>query len=137
MIDDIFRMYQRLGAIPLDLEDAAEFELGNSVYETVFLGHAAVIRAAKDDPDFLRRHREPLFRPAAEYLKKFANNFADETLVAFMTFMEIAMDCMPRRGCTPTVARMAHKSLLIVGESRTDERIRTRAEVLLRKLQNY
>jgi hypothetical protein len=137
MISGIFGMYQRLGAIPLNLEDAVEFEFGNLVYEAVFLGHAAVIRAARGDPDFLRRHREPLFRPAAQYLKKFANNFADETLVAFMSFMESAMECMPRRGCIPTVARMDHKRLLIVAESRSDARIRARAGVVLQKLLMY
>jgi hypothetical protein len=134
---DIFGMYQRFGAIPLDLADELDFELGNLVYEMVFSVHEAVIRAARGDPDFLCSHREPLFRPASEYLKKFASKFADKTLMAFMSFMEAAMECMPRKRCISIVTRMDHKRLLIIGESRRDARIRTRAGVVLTKLLIY
>ena len=130
MRDAVFAVYQRFLTLPLFLDSEDAIEYGNAIFESIFLGYAAVIRASKDDKEFLMENRRALFDPVERYMRMFIHHLSDDTLFAFYEFIQTGIECLPKRGFNMLITRERNYTLVLWGESSSSEQLRQKASDL-------
>jgi hypothetical protein len=115
----IFRIFERLARIPLEFSKPEDREYGNRIYEIVFSGYDATIRAARDDPEFLFGSRIAFFQPVNGYTR-LSGYMSDASLKAFVGFIRTALEFLPNR-CGVILNRKIHYAVLLWGESSADK----------------
>jgi predicted regulator of Ras-like GTPase activity (Roadblock/LC7/MglB family) len=105
LLRDLLSLYHAAWSIPLHADDHDEVRYLNLVYEALFRGLGALIFVARNQRRFLAAHRDAWFQPVARCVQHFGLMLCPETLVAYLFFLQDALNCLPAR-CQPALAKV-------------------------------
>lgn len=81
---------------PLEADDSDEIQHVNNMIAAIFRGREALIFAGRRDAPFLVAHRDDWIRPIYGQLPDFGLILDKESLVRYVLFMQVALQCLPR-----------------------------------------